>query len=163
MRRLWNCKDWSIFADSNCRKGIRLRFDKEVDKEVRRACKEYVCWLRTQYDFPVRVPIYLKASKYVTTSKGEKVSAVFFGPYDKSAEPYIKVSVGDYHDLLEMFGKDNALAAILHSITHELSHYFQWIKHHEEWINAADDFFERQAKYYATEIIYDYAEVREHP
>lgn len=159
MRRLWECKDWNTYIDGNCRKGVRLRFDKAVDKEVKRACKEYVCWLRTQYDFPIRVPIYFKASKYVTSSTGEQVSAIFFGPYDKTLEPYIKVSVGDYQDLLEKNGKDNALAAILHSITHELSHYYQWIKEYD----FDTEKLERQAQYYATEILYDYAEIREHP
>ena len=159
MRRLWECKDWSAFLDTDCRKGIRLRFDKAVDKEVRRACKEYVFWLRTQNDFPMRVPIYFKASKQVITSTGEKGSALFFGPYDKSIEPYIKVSVGDYQESLERVGKDNALAGILHSITHELSHYYQWIKDYDIDIEKS----ERQAKYYATVIVEDYAETREHP
>lgn len=159
MRRLWECKEWNIFVDNNCRKGIRLRFDKEVDKEVKRSCKEYVSWLRTQYDFPVRIPIYFKSSKYVTTSTGEKCSALFFGPYNKSLEPYIKVSVGDYQDLLKEVGKDNALAAILCSITHELSHYYQWIKDYDILLEKC----ERQAKYYATVIVDDYAETREHP
>lgn len=153
------CKDWEEFVDSNCRKGIRLRFDKAVDKEVRRACKEYVFWLRTQYDFPIRVPVYFKSSRYVLTSTGEKCSALFFGPYDKNLEPYIKISVGDYRELLEEVGKDNALAAILRSITHELSHYYQWIKDYD----FESEKIERQAKYYASVVVDDYAETREHP
>lgn len=159
MRKLWECENWNVYIKNKCRKGVRLRFDKDVDEEVRRACKEYVGWLRSQYDFPIRVPIYFKASKYVTTSTGESCSALFFGPYDKSLEPYIKVSVGDYQDLLEEVGKDNALAAILCSITHELSHYYQWIKECDFSMEKS----ERQAKYYASEIVGDYAETREHP
>lgn len=127
MRRLWECKDWSKYIDTNRRTGIRQRFDSGVDKEVRRACKEYIAWLRTQYDFPVRVPIYFKEREYIVTSKGEQCSALFFGPYDKSEEPYIKVAVGDYPKLLrECEDKDNALAANLYSITHELK-TFIWM------------------------------------
>lgn len=148
-----------MFLDSNCRKGVRLRFDKAVDKEVRRACKEYIFWLRTQYDFPIRIPIYFKASNYVIASTGEKGSALFFGPYDKSLEPYIKVSVGDYQDSLEEVGKDNALAGVLCSITHELSHYYQWIKGYDFDTEKR----ERQAIYYARVIVDDYAATREHP
>ena len=97
----------------------------------------------------------------------------FFGPIDLHEEPYIRVAVGDYEDLLkEWFNgdvqktKDNALAAMLHSIAHELSHYFQWIKRHEEWdgdgtYEEARD--ERQAVYYASEIVRDYADVVDHP
>ena len=159
MRRLWECKDWSRYVSSDCRTGIRLRFDKNVDPEVKRACKEYVCWLREYYEFPMRVPIYFKEAPYVKMSTGERCSALFFGPYDKSVEPYIKVSTGDYSELLENWGKDDALAAMLHSITHELSHYYQWLKDME--INSEKD--ERQALYYATVIVRDYAQTREHP
>ena len=33
MRRLWECKDWSKYIDTNRRTGIRQRFDAGVDKE----------------------------------------------------------------------------------------------------------------------------------
>ena len=55
---------------------------------------------------------------------------------------------------------------MLRSIAHELSHYFQWIKRHEEWdgegtYDEVRD--ERQAVYYASEIVRDYADVVDHP
>ena len=161
MRRLWECKDCSIRSEYVGETGIKEYFDSKVNEEVRKACTQYIAWLRTQYDFPVRVPIYFKEREYIVTSKGEQCSALFFGPYDKSEEPYIKVAVGDYPKLLrECDDKDDALAAILSSITHELSRYFQWIKD----IYVDDDpKRERQAIYYAREIVLDYAETREHP
>lgn len=93
------------------------------------------------------------------SSDGRIASALFFWPYDRKEEPYIKVAVGDYQEMLRERGKDNALAAILHSIAHELSHYYQWLKKYE----YNEKRMERQAKYYAKELIYDYAETREHP
>lgn len=159
MRKLWECKDWTLFVSDGCRSGIRLCFDKEVDKEVKRACKEFVYWLKKRYEFPVRVPVYFKASKEIMSSDGRIASALFFWPYDRKEEPYIKVAVGDYQEMLRERGKDNALAAILHSIAHELSHYYQWLKKYE----YNEKRMERQAKYYAKELIYDYAETREHP
>ena len=42
-----------------------MRSDKNVDVEVKRACKEYVQWLKSIYRFPVRVPIYFKETKYI--------------------------------------------------------------------------------------------------
>lgn len=159
MRKLWTCNDWSAYINTNCRKGIRLRFDKGTDPEVKRACMKFVNWLRTQYEFPMRVPIYFKASKTITAMNGEEVSATFFGPYDKTQEPYIRISVGDYEDLLKKMDQDNALAAILCSIIHELSHYFQWIKD----CDFTKEKRERQALYYADVIIDDYAETTDHP
>ena len=52
-----------------------MRFDKNVDVEVKRACKEYVQWLKSIYRFPVRVPIYFKETKYIKTSSKDLVSA----------------------------------------------------------------------------------------
>ena len=116
--------------------------------------------LREEYEFPMRVPIYFRAKKNIVSQKtGELVSATFWGPYDKTLEPYIRIAVGDYEDLLRDSGQDNALAAILHSIAHELTHYFQWIKD----LNFVDSRGEKQALYYSREIIYDYAETRDHP
>ena len=166
MRKLWECNDWSEYVSDGCRKGIRLRFEKGIDPEVKRASMKFVNWLRTQYEFPMRVPIYFKASKTITAMDGEEVSATFFGPYDKTQEPYIRVSTGDYEDLLKKMdqNQDNALAAILRSIAHELSHYFQWLKDIDDFTDEKmDEKRERQALYYSREIIYDYADVTDHP
>lgn len=161
MRKLWVCDDWSKYIEPDCRSGLRLRFDRGVDPEVRRACLEFAAWLRKEYEFPMRVPIYFKKTPVIHTLSGEVASASFFAPYDKSAEPYIRVAVGDYYDLLSECGKDNALAAILSSMIHELSHYFQWLKDFSfVWDEQKK---ERQARYYAREILLDYAETREHP
>lgn len=159
---LWKCDDWSNFVDYSYewhRSGLRLRFDKGVDKEVKRACIEFCKWLRTQYFFPKRVPIYFKSSEFIYSQAHEKVSATFLGPYDKKLEPYIRISTGDYLKMEKKWGKDNALAAILGSIAHELSHYFQWLKD----INFPSAKEERQALYYKRKIIEKYAEIREHP
>ena len=120
------------------------------------------------------MPIYFKASKSVKAKgTGELAAGVFWGPFDRHEEPYIQIAVGDYKELLQdrfegdyQKAKDNALAVKLDSIAHELSHYFQWIKRHEEWdgegtYNEVRD--ERQAVYYAREIVRDYADVVDHP
>ena len=172
MRRLWDCKDWGKYIDWECRSGIRLRFEKGVDPEVKRACTEFVWWLREEYEFPIRVPIYFKASRQLKVKEPEETaSGIFGGPFDLHEEPYIRIAAGDYEELLEenfegdyQRAKDNALAATLHSIAHELSHYFRWIKDHEAWCELEDrSKYERQAVYYASEIVRDYADVVDHP
>ena len=42
------------------RTSLRMRFDKDVDSEVRRACKEFAAFLRKEYFFPIRVVVYIK-------------------------------------------------------------------------------------------------------
>ena len=161
MRRLWAFCNWS-HGEYRC--GVRLRFDQGVDPEVRRACKQFVNWLREWYEFPVRVPIYFKNKKQIKSRSGELASATFFGPFDLTQEPYIRVAVGDYPDLLAARGQDDALAAILGSICHEMTHYFQWIKQHDLWGNPMFDAKrERQALYYADVILDDYACYVDHP
>lgn len=72
---------------------------------------------------------------------------------------YIRVAAGDYNELLNKRGKDNALTAILGSITHELTHYYQRINGIK--LTAVGE--ERQAKAYVDYILDEYSQTREHP
>ena len=157
---VWTLIKWEkTYVNSGVRTGLRLRCDKDVDPEVKRACKEFCNWLRENYYFPIRVPIYLKSTERIKGKDGELVSATFTGPYNKYLEPYIRVSAGDYNELLEKNGKDNALAAYLVSIAHELTHYFQWIND----LKLTEMGEERQANQYSYFLLDEYAETRDHP
>lgn len=161
---IWKCRNWEnhINIDKNeIRSGLQLRFQKGVDSELKRACIEFAKWLRSEYIFPVRVPIYFKVSKYVKALDGELVSAKIFLPYDINIEPYITAATGDVKELIEEIGNDNALASILGTIAHELTHYFQWIN--GIVIDINEDKIERQAIYYGKRIVRLYSQTREHP
>ncbi|MFD3446491.1 hypothetical protein ACFDTO_17995 [Microbacteriaceae bacterium 4G12] len=158
MANIWKSNRWKKNLDINNihrRKGLRFRFQKGVDNEVRRACLEFGDWLRNEFSFPVRVPIYMKASPKIKALDGEHVFAIFFEPFDKKEEPYIKVATGTYKESMLKNGKDNALAGILGSIAHELTHYYQWINDLKT--------SERQAIYYSSKILYEYSLTRAHP
>ena len=84
----------------------------------------------------------------------------FWSMYDDyNIEPHIRVAAGDYTDLCHKWGKDSALTAILSTIVHELTHYFQWINA----LKLTPIGQERQATNYARYILDEYAETREHP
>ena len=72
---------------------------------------------------------------------GDKVYGTFWSMYDDyNIEPHIRVAAGDYMDLCHKWGKDSALTAILSTIAHELTHYFQWInalKTDTDWTREA--------------------------
>ena len=138
---------------------LRLKFERDIDPEVKRACKEFARWLRKEYYFPKKVYVYFKSSETITALDEEKVSATFWSPYDKNQQSYAKVATGDYDKMLKKRGKDNALASILHSVAHELTHYFQWLKDIED----SEVKIEKQAKRCADLIIDKYACTREHP
>ena len=159
---IWTMTKWQkiyIKYDPDRRRGLRLRFDKMVNTEVRRACKEFCIWLRKEYVFPKRIVIYVKASTNIKARDGEMVSATILLPYDKDAEPYIKISTGDYEEMKEKYGKDDALARIIRSFAHELTHYFQWINN----LKLTDVGEERQANAYSNFILDEYSDTRQHP
>ena len=108
------------------RKGVRIR-GARGHPEVRRAFIRFARWLRKEYDFPIRVPVYLFPSEQIITMHGDRVSASFFAPFDRSVEPFIRVATGDYVQLKKERGRDNALAACLNSFAHEFVHYQQWV------------------------------------
>ena len=56
MWHIWAIDDWEKNIDltrEGHRTGLRLRFDKDFDREVRRALKEFAVFLRREYLFSV--------------------------------------------------------------------------------------------------------------
>ena len=159
---LWRNTNWKNNSEMNSqemRKGLYFRFPKDTNKDVRRACIDFGKWLRHEFNFPIRVIVYFKIIPYIRANDGSLVSATFFEPYSKTDEPYIRIATGDYHQMVKEWGEDNALGAILGSVVHELTHYYQWIND----ICLTDAGLERQASYYRKKILADYAQTREHP
>ena len=157
---IWCINDWTkYYGLSIYRKGLRVRYDPFLDQEVERAIKEFIAWLRTEYVFPKRVRVYIKSVRRIRSKAGDLVCGTFFRPADRNAEPYICIATGDYLELVKKHGKDNALAKIIWSIAHELTHYFQWLND----LNLTLIGEERQATNYASNILYDYSQTRDHP
>jgi len=141
------------------RTGIQFRYERTVDPEVKRACSQFAIWLRSEYYFPLRVLVYVKGTKTIRTKDGENVVGSFFEPFSYLDEPYIRIATGDYEELATTLGKDNALATILLSLAHELTHYYQWIN----GVQLTPKGIERQATNYSNYIIDEYSLSREHP
>lgn len=157
----WLSEDWQEYfsGKDNIRSGIYLRIEKNVNDDVKKSLKKFAKWLRKNYKFPIRLPIYVKATDYVKTKDGDYVVGSFFEPNDYFTEPYIKISTGDYEDLLNEIGKDNALASFIYTLSHEITHYYQWINRVEK---SVDD-REIEADYYGDYILQQYADCVESP
>lgn len=135
--------------DQTIRRGLRLRCDKGVHEDVHFAAIHFCRWLRSEYEFPIRVVVYLKnKTKIINSQTRETVTATFFAPFDKSAEPYIRVAVGYYSDIIAQNGRLHAIYPIVESIAHEVAHYFQWIDD--------KDLSENEAEEMAEEILADF-------
>lgn len=158
---IWTINDWEKNLPDNSlrRTGLRFRYDRNTHPEVKRACLQFAIWLRTQYYFPLRVVVYVKGAKTIRTKDGDHVVGSFFEPFSYLDEPYIRIATGDYDELAGNLGRDNALASILLSLAHELTHYYQWINN----IQLTPVGRERQATRYANYIIDEYASTRAHP
>lgn len=109
------------------RTGLRMR-GQRGHPEVRAALNRYARWLRRHYAFPIRVPVYLFPNRTIATQDGIRVVASFFAPFDRNAEPYIRLATGDYPELRRRRGRNDALAAIIMSLSHEIVHYYQWLE-----------------------------------
>ena len=157
---IWRIKKWEKYYKNNpCKPGLQVRYEKNVDYEVKRAIMNCVKWLRSEYIFPKKIRIYVKSARRIKAQNGENVCGTFFRPADRNKEPYIKVATGDYFELLAQRGRDNALSAILQTIMHELTHYFQWLNDLPLTLIGE----ERQATIYSRRLMYDYSETRDHP
>jgi hypothetical protein len=95
---------------------------------VREALIRYARWLRLQFEFPIQVPVYLLPGNTVRTIHGDECSASIFLPWSKKQEPFIRIATGDYSRLRQQRGQNNALAAYLVSLSHEVLHYQRWIE-----------------------------------
>jgi hypothetical protein len=104
------------------RSGLRIRC-LGINEEVRTAILNFACFLRQQVHFPIRVVVYVRKDELVKNIYGELVYGTFFAPYDKLVEPYIRLATGDFYKLKDELGRDDALAAILHTFAHVVVHY----------------------------------------
>ena len=64
--------------------------------EVKDALIRFAKWLRKNYKFPIRVPVYLRPECELISMHGEQCSASFFAPWDQKVEPYIRIATGEY-------------------------------------------------------------------
>ena len=157
---IWKSDKWRMFyADKTYRSGIRMIYDKDVNPEVKRAINNMLSWLRNNFVFPVRLRVYVKKDLRIKSSDGDMVPDLFFWPYNRLDEPYIKLATGDYQHLLKRLGKDDALATILSALLRELTHYFQWLNDIRLTLLGE----QRQATWYARMRLDEYSETRECP
>jgi len=102
------------------------------NREVKDALIRFARWLRARYEFPIRVPVYLRPEATLVTRSGETdIVTSFFAPFDTSVEPYIRIATGDYPDEKAAEGRDDALAGYLYGLAYQLVNYFDWLDEKE--------------------------------
>lgn len=136
------------------RSGLRID-GQRGDPEVKGAMVRFAKGLRKNYDFPIRVPVYLRPEEELTNMHGEQCSASFFGPWSMDDEPYIRIATGAYRSERLTSKRDDVLARYLGSLAHEVIHYQQWVKNNK--------LYERGVPAKAGRMVDAYAQTTDHP
>ena len=74
MEHIWTIENWEKninLHEQGHQTSLRIRFDKDIDSEVRKSCKEFVSFLRKEDFFPLRVVIYVKNVKKLIAMDGD--------------------------------------------------------------------------------------------
>lgn len=103
------------------------------------ALMRFAKWLRTEYDFPVRVTVYLNPHRQFLSIHGEEAEASFFAPDDPTVEPRIRIATGDYEDLVAGSCRNDAIATYICCLAHEIIHYHQWLNEDHMWEENVDE------------------------
>ena len=159
---IWTIERWKRYASPELitpKSRIQLRCDENTNEDLKLACRCFIQWVKKEYYFPIPLCVHLKKQVLLKTKDGETAVGTFFEPTDNSALPYIRIATGDYPDLLDSMGRDDAIATILTVIAHEMTHYFQWLNA----LPLTERGRERQAAQYSHFILDEYSQTRAHP
>ena len=159
---IWTIERWKRYASPELitpKSRIQLHCDKNTNEDLKLACRHFIQWVKKEYYFPIPLCINLKKQALLKTKDGGTAVGTFFEPTDDSVLPHIRIATGDYPDLLDSLGRDDAIATILTVIAHEMTHYFQWINA----LPLTERGRERQATQYSHFILDEYSQTREHP
>lgn len=118
-------------------------------------CKKFTKWMRSEYFFPIRVPIYFKNKVKLKCLDGDLAYGTCFLPDSYKDEPYIRIVVGDFPVIKEKWGIENALFSVFGILAHELTHDYQWIN----GLQFTQIGKERQASVYSKYITEEYSKI----
>ena len=85
------------------RGGLQIRGDRG-NPQSRAAFVRFARWLRQEYNFSLRVPVYPSPAESVATLDGKKCSAsVFFAPWDCAVDAFARIATSCYRKLRLVF------------------------------------------------------------
>ena len=138
------------------KQGLRI-IGRHGHPEVKQCLIRFAKWLRKEYEFPVRLNVYLFPDRLITSKLDgdDKCLSTIWFPDSKEEYPYIRFSTGDYEDRKKERGRDNALASDIHLLCRSIIKYWQWLE--------TNDFWEKGVNRKATKILRLYNQSTEHP
>ncbi|SFS64009.1 HEAT repeat domain-containing protein [Marininema halotolerans] len=144
------------------REGIYTRSYPEVQAQFRIPFQLFAKWIRKKRSFPIRVVVYLYKEDWIINRSGEEVAGLFFAPYDKNEEPYIKVATGDFNSIDSDCEEGMGIYAYLQVFAHEVVHYEQWLHDHPFDEEEADSKSEKMVDEFIDDMCNDIEDMTEH-
>ena len=121
---MWIDKQYKALYDDSELKGIRLFFGKSLLPEIRVEVKTFVSWLRKSYFFPMRCIIKIKNVHYFFRKDVNDKDSYGDFYYDKDDKEYPEIWIAAGRVRRENL--ENRKRRVLFTLSHELTHYFQW-------------------------------------
>ena len=133
-----------FYSNSAHKSNLSLHFASEIDADIKKRICEFVRYLRKEFYFPIRCNIYFCHQEKFPSSKGGYCYGVFFSNEESKGRIYPQIYIP----------VKNELYSVYHSLSHELTHYFQCYFLDDTQKN--DRALETQASKYANRIMKDY-------
>ena len=137
------------------KQGLRI-IGQRGHPEVRKCFIRLAAWLRKEYEFPVRLNVYLFPHHFITAKDGDdKCLGTVWCPDSHEEYPYIRIATGDYEGRKKEEGRDNALAGDIHMLCRLIIKYWQWLDTNDMW--------EKGVNRKATKMLRLYERTTDHP
>lgn len=146
---IWIERKYRTNFDKSSAAGIRVTYDKHLDRELVEQTKALVQYLRKEYYFPIRVNIALTDHRrYHSDRDGHIYYGIFYHNdfVPLSSMPYPQIAVA------AQLWKHMSIDDVHFTLLHELTHYFQWFFTEEE--QRSDRSLELEANRWARYILY---------
>ena len=134
----------AFYANSAPKSNLSLHFAPAIDSKDKERICSFVRYLRKEFFFPIRCNVYFCNQEKFRSSKGGYCYGIFFSNDESKRLIYPQIYIP----------LKNELHYIYFSLSHELSHYFQWYFCDDKKKNNRS--LEIQASKYAIRITDDY-------
>ncbi len=133
-----------FYSDSAPKSNLSLHFASTIHKDTKKKISDFARYLRKEFYFPIRCNIYFSSQDRFRSSKGGYCYGIFFSNEESKGRIYPQIYIPANRDLWSIY----------YSLTHELTHYFQWFFFDDK--KKTDRALEAQASNYAIRILEDY-------
>ena len=133
-----------FYRDSSPKSNLSLHFASAIDHDTKKNICRFVRYLRKEFFFPIRCNVYFCNQEKFHSSKGGYCYGIFYSNEESGGRIYPQIYIPANMDLFSVY----------HSLSHELTHYFQWYFLYDN--EKSDRSLEVQASKYADRVLEDY-------